>query len=44
MLIIFSMSAVVTGCSSKKLEAAEKRSQEQSAELQNRIMTTQIDR
>jgi hypothetical protein len=38
------MGVVVAGCTTDKTEADIKRSQQQSAELQNRINTTQIDR
>lgn len=44
MVVVFSMSAIVTGCSRDKGDAGAKRSQQQSEQLQNRIKTTQIDR
>lgn len=41
---VFSIGAGVTGCSDYKVDDGAKRTQQQSEELDNRIMTTQIDR
>jgi len=41
---VFSIGASVTGCSDYKADDGAKRTQQQSEELDNRIMTTQIDR
>ena len=42
---VFATSSMVAGCSSGgKVDEGAKRTQQQSEELQNRIMTTQIDR
>ena len=41
---VFSIGATVAGCSDYKVDDGAKRTQQQSEELDNRIMTTQIDR
>lgn len=42
---VFAISSMVAGCSNGgKVDEGAKRTQQQSEELQNRIMTTQIDR
>jgi hypothetical protein len=44
MAVVFSMVAIVAGCSGDTGDRGADRSQQQSEQLQNRIMTTQIDR
>ena len=41
---VLSIGASVAGCSEYKVDDGAKRTQQQSEELDNRIMTTQIDR
>ena len=44
-VVVFATGSMVAGCSGGgKMDAGAKRTQQQSEELQNRIMTTQIDR
>jgi hypothetical protein len=43
-VVVFATGAIVAGCSGGKIDEGAKRTQQQSEELQNRIMTTQIDR
>jgi len=44
-VVVFAAVSMVAGCSGGgKMDAGAKRTQQQSEELQNRIMTTQIDR
>lgn len=44
-VVVFAAGSMVAGCSGGgKMDAGAKRTQQQSEELQNRIMTTQIDR
>ena len=44
-VVVFAVGSMVAGCSGGgKMDAGAKRTQQQSEELQNRIMTTQIDR
>jgi hypothetical protein len=41
---VLSLGVIVAGCSPYEGDPGLKRSQQQSEELQNRIMTTQVDR
>ena len=43
-LVIFSLGAILAGCSGYSGDPGAERSQQQSEELQDRIKTTQVDR
>jgi hypothetical protein len=44
MVVVFSLSTILAGCSPYTGDPGAKRSQQQTEELRNRINTTQIDR